>query len=142
MADLSARDSKLIQYLNEAYSKEKQLETSLQAHIAMTTRPPYKKRLQQHLTETPPTPTRIEGNVADHGGEYAFIAEAIRSEYRRCHPDPLASRLQQPKHARTRSVSRATVAPTEVVKGFPPLAIGVAQTQDLCLEPLEPSICT
>ena len=52
MADLQARDIKLIQYLNEAYGKEKQLETALEAHIAMTTRAPYKKRLQQHLRET------------------------------------------------------------------------------------------
>ena len=52
VADLQAKDVKLIQYLNEAYGKEKQLETALEAHIAMTTRAPYKKRLQQHLRET------------------------------------------------------------------------------------------
>ena len=46
MAELTARDAKLIQYLNEAYGKEKQLETALEAHIAMTTRAPYRKRLQ------------------------------------------------------------------------------------------------
>ena len=34
------RDTKLIQYLNEAYGKKKELETALQAHIAMTTRRP------------------------------------------------------------------------------------------------------
>ena len=49
MAELNERDTKLVQYLNEAYGKEKQLETALEAHIAMTTRAPYKKRLQQHL---------------------------------------------------------------------------------------------
>ena len=47
--DLSTRDAKLIQYLNEAYGKEKELETALQAHIKMAKRPPYKKRLQDHL---------------------------------------------------------------------------------------------
>ena len=52
MADINARDTKLIQYLNEAYGKEKELETALQAHIAMTTKAPYKKRLQEHLKET------------------------------------------------------------------------------------------
>ena len=36
MADVSTRDAKLIQYLNEAYGKEKELETALQAHIGMT----------------------------------------------------------------------------------------------------------
>ena len=52
MADPNTRDAKLIQYLNEAYGKEKELETALQAHIAMTTRTAYKKRLQDHLKET------------------------------------------------------------------------------------------
>ena len=37
MAEPNARDAKLIQYLNEAYGKEKELEVALQAHIAMTT---------------------------------------------------------------------------------------------------------
>jgi hypothetical protein len=37
MADLNERDAKLVQYLSEAYGKEKELETSLEAHIAMTT---------------------------------------------------------------------------------------------------------
>ena len=44
--ELTTSDAKLIQYLNEAYGKEKELETALQAHIKMTRRPPYKKRLQ------------------------------------------------------------------------------------------------
>ena len=34
MAEINARDTKLIQYLNEAYGKEKELETALQAHIS------------------------------------------------------------------------------------------------------------
>ena len=52
MADLNARDTKLVQYLNEALTKEKQLETALEAHIGMTTLTPYRKRLRQHLNET------------------------------------------------------------------------------------------
>ena len=52
MADLSARDAKLVQYLNEAYGLESRLQTALEAHIAMTVDPAYKKRLKQHLTET------------------------------------------------------------------------------------------
>ena len=52
MPDIKAKDLKLIQYLNEAYGKEKQLETALEAHIAMTTRAPYRRRLEQHLRET------------------------------------------------------------------------------------------
>jgi|GEM_PF-513369 len=52
MAEVSARERKLVQYLNEAYGKERELETSLHAHIGMTSRGDYKKRLQQHLAET------------------------------------------------------------------------------------------
>ena len=52
MAELKARDAKLIQYLREAYVKERELEQALQAHISMTALTPYRKRLQQHLTET------------------------------------------------------------------------------------------
>jgi ferritin-like metal-binding protein YciE len=64
----NARDAKLIQYLNEAYGKEKQLETALQAHISLTTRPPYKKRLQQHLKETKQHSKLLERRVKKLGG--------------------------------------------------------------------------
>ncbi len=40
------KQAKLIQYLSEAYAKEKELETALEAHIGMTTRKPYRKRLR------------------------------------------------------------------------------------------------
>jgi ferritin-like metal-binding protein YciE len=52
MADPSIREQKLTQYLNDALLKERELETALQAHISVTTRKPYKKRLQDHLKET------------------------------------------------------------------------------------------
>jgi ferritin-like metal-binding protein YciE len=68
VADLHAKDLKLIQYLNEAYGKEKQLETALQAHISMTTRPPYKKRLQQHLKETKGHAREVERRIKKLGG--------------------------------------------------------------------------
>ena len=65
---MSTRDEKLIQYLNEAHGKEKELETALQAHISMTTRPPYKKRLQQHLKETKAHARAVERRVKQLGG--------------------------------------------------------------------------
>jgi ferritin-like metal-binding protein YciE len=68
MAELNARDGKLVQYLNEAYGKEKELETALHAHIGMTTRAPYKKRLQQHLTETKHHARELEKRVKKLGG--------------------------------------------------------------------------
>ena len=69
MADPNARDTKLIQYLNEAYGKEKELETALQAHIAMTTKAPYKKRLQEHLRETKGHARGVERRIKQLGGK-------------------------------------------------------------------------
>jgi ferritin-like metal-binding protein YciE len=69
VADLQAKDLKLIQYLNEAYGKEKQLETALTAHIQMTTRAPYKKRLQQHLNETKRHAREVERRIKKLGGK-------------------------------------------------------------------------
>jgi ferritin-like metal-binding protein YciE len=69
VADLQAKDLKLIQYLNEAYGKEKQLETALTAHIQMTTRAPYKKRLQQHLKETKTHAREVERRIKKLGGK-------------------------------------------------------------------------
>jgi ferritin-like metal-binding protein YciE len=68
-ADPGTRDLKLIQYLGEAYGKEKELETALQAHIAMTTRQSYKKRLQQHLRETKGHARAVERRIKQLGGD-------------------------------------------------------------------------
>jgi ferritin-like metal-binding protein YciE len=73
VADLQAKDLKLIQYLNEAYGKEEQLVTALQAHIAMNTRTPYKKRLQQHLKETKTHSRDVKRRIKELGGK----AEAV-----------------------------------------------------------------
>jgi ferritin-like metal-binding protein YciE len=69
MADPTSRELKLIQYLNEAYGKEKELETALQAHISMTTRKPYKKRLQDHLKETKAQSRNLERRIKKLGGK-------------------------------------------------------------------------
>jgi ferritin-like metal-binding protein YciE len=66
---LTTRDAKLIQYLNEAYGKEKELETALQAHIKMTKRAPYKKRLQEHLKETKAQAKGLEKRIKALGGK-------------------------------------------------------------------------
>src|SRR3954467_8466901 len=75
--DLSTRDAKLIQYLNEAYGKEKELETALQAHIKMTKRPPYKKRLQDHLKETKAQSKGLEKRIKALGGKAERVAVAV-----------------------------------------------------------------
>ncbi len=69
MPEQTTRNLKLTQFLNEAYGKEKELETSLQAHIAMTTKAPYKKRLQQHLKETKAHARQVERRIKQLGGQ-------------------------------------------------------------------------
>jgi ferritin-like metal-binding protein YciE len=76
MADPNERDAKLIQYLNEAYGNEKELEVALVADIAMTTKAPYKKRLQQHLKETKGHAKAIERRIKKLGGS-ASTAQSL-----------------------------------------------------------------
>ena len=69
MAEPSIAEQKLTQYLNEAYGLEQRLETSLQAHIAMATYAPYKKRLREHLTETRRHAREVGKRIKQLGGE-------------------------------------------------------------------------
>ena len=78
MAELNARDIKLVQYLNEALTKERQLEQALQAHIAMTNVAPYKKRLQQHLSETKNHARGVERRIKQLGGESDGISGVVQ----------------------------------------------------------------
>src|SRR5690242_18961676 len=64
----NARVAKLIQYLNEAYGKEKELETALQAHIGLTSRDTYKKRLKDHRRETKGHAKALERRIKKLGG--------------------------------------------------------------------------
>jgi ferritin-like metal-binding protein YciE len=68
MADLNERDAKLVQYLSEAYGKERELESALEVHIAMTTKAPYKKRLKQHLKETKSHAKQVQRRIKQLGG--------------------------------------------------------------------------
>lgn len=68
MADLNERDAKLVQYLSEAYGKEQELVLSLEAHIGMTSRDPYKKRLKAHLKETKAHAKALERRIKKLGG--------------------------------------------------------------------------
>jgi ferritin-like metal-binding protein YciE len=77
MADLNERDAKLVQYLSEAYGKERELETALQAHIAMTAKGPYKKRLQQHLKETKAHAKQVERRIKKLGGGGQTLQTAV-----------------------------------------------------------------
>jgi ferritin-like metal-binding protein YciE len=68
MADLNERDAKLVQYLSEAYGKEKELEVALESHIAMTSRDAYRKRLKAHLKETKAHAKAVERRIKKLGG--------------------------------------------------------------------------
>ncbi len=68
-AILNERDRKLTQWLNEAHAKEAELEADLTAHIALTDKASYKKRLQQHLRETRDHKRRVASRIKKLGGE-------------------------------------------------------------------------
>jgi ferritin-like metal-binding protein YciE len=108
MAELSARDTKLVQYLNEAYSKEKGLETALQAHIGMTSRGNYKKRLQQHLADTRAHTRELERRIKKVGG----AARATRVEA----PEPIAKGASAALELGSRAVA-AVKWPLNVLRG-------------------------
>jgi ferritin-like metal-binding protein YciE len=74
------RDAKLVQYLSEAYGKEKELETALEAHIGMTTRKPYKKRLQDHLKETKSHSRSLERRIKEIGGGAPQLIERVAGQ--------------------------------------------------------------
>jgi ferritin-like metal-binding protein YciE len=68
MTNLNERDTKLVQWLSEAHAKEAELEADLTAHIALTQKQSYKKRLQQHLKETRDHKRRVASRVKKLGG--------------------------------------------------------------------------
>ena len=76
----SVKNTKLIQYLSEAYGKERELETSLEAHIAMTTRKPLKKRQQEHLRETKAHARELEKRIKKLGGGGAQLADKVAGQ--------------------------------------------------------------
>jgi ferritin-like metal-binding protein YciE len=69
MAEPMAREQKLIQYMNEAYGKEKQLETVLQAQIKLAEKAPLKKRLREHLQETKAQARGLAKRIKELGGK-------------------------------------------------------------------------
>src|SRR6188472_878238 len=77
MADLNERDAKLVQYLSEAYGKERELETAQQAHILIAGKGPYKKRLQQHLKETKAHAKAVERRIKKLGGGGQTLQTAV-----------------------------------------------------------------
>jgi ferritin-like metal-binding protein YciE len=77
MSDTNERDTKLVQYLNEAYGNERELETALQADIELTTKPQYKKRLKQHLKETKAHAKSVERRIKQLGGGPSAVQSIV-----------------------------------------------------------------
>lgn len=71
MADPNERDSKIIQFLAEAHTKEAQLEAALADHITRTTKDAYQKRLKEHLRETNRHKKAVEKRIKQLGGTSA-----------------------------------------------------------------------
>ena len=67
--EMTERDAKIVQYLNDAYATERRLEIALQAHIATTPRADYKKRLREHLKETKAHARLVARRIKALGGE-------------------------------------------------------------------------
>jgi ferritin-like metal-binding protein YciE len=88
MADLNARDTKVVQYLNEALAKEKELETALTMHIGMTTRAPYKKRLQQHLRETKGHARGLERRIKQPSASLRYWTTLVSLAFRSAMSSP------------------------------------------------------
>lgn len=68
MPDQATRDAKLVELLNEAYGKERVLETALASHLEVTTRPDYEKRLRAHLKETKSHASAVAKRIRQLGG--------------------------------------------------------------------------
>jgi ferritin-like metal-binding protein YciE len=77
MADPNQRDAKLIQYMSEAYGKERELEMALQVDIALTSKAPYKKRLKEHLKETKAHAKALDKRIKKLGGGGQTVASLV-----------------------------------------------------------------
>jgi ferritin-like metal-binding protein YciE len=66
--NLNERDAKLVSWLSEAHAKEAELEADLTAHIGLTQKAAYKKRLQNHLKETRDHKRRVAARIKKLGG--------------------------------------------------------------------------
>jgi ferritin-like metal-binding protein YciE len=77
MADPNERDAKLIQYMQEAYGKEQELELALQADLLITTKDAYSKRLKQHLKETKAHAKALERRIKKLGGGGGTVQKLV-----------------------------------------------------------------
>ena len=76
----TVKQSKLVQNLSEAYVKEKDLVSALEAHISITTRKPYRSRLEDHLKETKAHARELERRIKKIGGSGPQLAERLAGQ--------------------------------------------------------------
>jgi ferritin-like metal-binding protein YciE len=69
------RDAVIARYLNEAYGKEKQLETALAAQIKLASRPQLKKGLKEHLAVTKAQARGLKKRIKELGGSATESAD-------------------------------------------------------------------
>jgi ferritin-like metal-binding protein YciE len=108
MAELTKRDAKLVQYLNQAYGTERRLESALEAHLEMTTRKDYERRLRAHLKETKEHASAVERRIRQLGGE----AETVSVPG----PDSLAKGAQAAQ-SKMQLAAAAVQAPIHALRG-------------------------
>jgi ferritin-like metal-binding protein YciE len=72
MSDPNERDSKLVQYMNDAYAKERELESALVGQIETAVKAPHKKRLKKLLKETKAHGKALERRIKKLGGKGAL----------------------------------------------------------------------
>jgi ferritin-like metal-binding protein YciE len=108
MAELTQRDAKMVQYLNRAYGTERRLEGSLEAHLAMTTRQDYERRLRAHLKETREHASAVERRIRQLGGQPETVSVPG--------PDPLAKGAQAAQ-SKVQRAAAAVQAPMHALRG-------------------------
>jgi len=77
MPDPNQRDAKLIQYLQEAYGNEQELELALQADLLLTPKGSYQKRLKQHLKETKAHAKALQRRIKQLGGGGTTVQKIV-----------------------------------------------------------------
>ncbi len=76
-AQYQAAKQMTIQYLNEAHATEQALVTTLQAHVAMTPRGPYRQLLERHLRETRGHAAAVGERLSALGASASLVSVTI-----------------------------------------------------------------
>src|SRR4051794_10765680 len=76
-AQHQAARAMLIQYLNEAHATEQALVRTLQAHVALTPRGPYRDLLEHHLEETRGHAGAVERRLRDLGAGSSLVGATL-----------------------------------------------------------------